>query len=335
MQSYCAMNQHPTHTNPRRQGLSTLEMVLCLPVLLMVMALMINFGTVASWRIRQLSVARHAAWANRSGRTGDRNPRPDYWPPSGTMGSGGAGELLALDDPRVDHAVVRGPLPYDTIVNEDLLDPTRGPRHGWSDLRRDFPMLARMGEYRMHADEFLLDGKWQHRRMGIWSTWARRIPVLYELAQAEAGVVDAYIQAAVAIAYAPFREDLRPLDRDDEFIAYSNRFADSETFPYHGAPDFHPRLNLPCGSYCRSSCRADHGLVAERVEDLVDRIQGNPEEGQDSLAERMAGSFIRLYEAVIRELENDELENDGGPHQAEIAELQDKIDTLRRFQETL
>ncbi len=48
---------HASHHGGRR-GLATLELALSLPVLLMVMALMVNFGNVASWKVRALGVAR-------------------------------------------------------------------------------------------------------------------------------------------------------------------------------------------------------------------------------------------------------------------------------------
>lgn len=67
----------------RRRGLSTLEMVLSLPILLFVMALMINYGTVACWKVRALSVARNAVWSTRWPRTGHSNPRPNIGGPKG------------------------------------------------------------------------------------------------------------------------------------------------------------------------------------------------------------------------------------------------------------
>ncbi|MBN1590259.1 MAG: hypothetical protein JW888_12160, partial [Pirellulales bacterium] len=90
-----------------RRGLSTLELVLSLPLLLFVMALMINFGAAAAWRIRELSVARHAAWSNRHGHrlatdgAGATRKLPCWWPDGATMGAGGAGHLNELDDPRI------------------------------------------------------------------------------------------------------------------------------------------------------------------------------------------------------------------------------------------
>ncbi|MBI2480878.1 MAG: pilus assembly protein [Planctomycetia bacterium] len=53
-------------TSPRRRrGLAPLEFVLWLPVLLFVMALMVNYGTIATWRVRSEIVSQHAAWRTR------------------------------------------------------------------------------------------------------------------------------------------------------------------------------------------------------------------------------------------------------------------------------
>ncbi|MBN1909450.1 MAG: hypothetical protein JW818_06915, partial [Pirellulales bacterium] len=280
-----------------------LELVLALPILLFVMALIVSFGAVAAWKVHVWSVARHSVWASRHPRSG--MARPANWQlPEREKGAHGASPIAALDDPRINLPVVRGPIPGAT-VHDQVLDPTRGAREGWSKLHRDFPLLPSMGPYDLRADIDLLDREWQHREMGLWTTRERRMPVIYELPQASAATVDAYLAAAVAIVYAPFREDLYPLDRDPEFIYYSQRFAGSLTFPYHGAPDFHPRLNVSCGGTCQASCGLDHPGVQREVERTIKRIQGGRENGVriPSLAERMTQAFISLYKAVQRELE--------------------------------
>jgi hypothetical protein len=317
-------------------------MVLCLPLLLMVMALMINYGTVAAWKVREWSVARHAAWASRHPRSGATRPGC-WWPQEATMGAGGAGQIAAMDDPRINLPVVRGPMPFGTTVHDQVLDPTRGPLSGSAGLERDFPLLRTLGPYRINAGEFLLDHEWQHREMGLWTTRDRRIPVIYDLAQADASYTNAYAAAAAAIVYSPFRPNLFPLDRDDEFIYFSQRFANVPTFPYRGAPDFHPVLNLPCSWSCESGCRADHEFVRRQVEDLVDRIRGNKSKDPpvSSLPEQMAGAFRSLYRAVQDQL-NDQINATPPPSpaqvaamQAEIAQLQVKIDILEKFLSTL
>jgi hypothetical protein len=175
-----AMPLHPARfrRRPRRHGLSTLEMVLSLPILLLVMALMVNFGTVASWKLRSLVVARNEAFANRWPHTGF--PRPWYWPSSAGASHGGAADITELDDPRVHHPVIRGPIPLGTTVNEHLLDPSRGMLQGSSDLRRGFPVLQSMGVYTMQSSTELLQSSWNWEEMG-WPElgWMNQHPSLW------------------------------------------------------------------------------------------------------------------------------------------------------------
>jgi len=325
-----------------RRGLATLEMVLCLPILLMVMALMVNFGTLASWKVRGLTVARQAAWGNRSPRTTGNNPRPSCWfPASASTNQGGTADMPNQLDPWSGYPVVRGPL-VGAAVRARLLDPRRGARHGSAGLQRRFPLLARLGSYDLQAQTHLLDNKWQFAGTSMWSNWQRRVPVIYELQQVDPALVLAYTQSVREIIYAPFREDLWPLDRDDEFIYYRNLFGWQR-----GIPDFHPRLPGPCGGRCRAECGLDRDTVQLRVDDLIDRIQGSAERNQDgtrrvsSLPQRMTRAFIRLYQNAIREFQN-RIAADPPPTpgqiaamQAEIRELEAKIDTLTRFLATV
>ena len=63
-----------THHSPRARALAPLEMVLSLPILLFIMAVIINFGTLASWKVRGLSAARHAVWSSRWPRSRSTSP---------------------------------------------------------------------------------------------------------------------------------------------------------------------------------------------------------------------------------------------------------------------
>jgi len=348
-----------TSSGTRRRGLSMLELVLWLPLLLFVMALMINFGTVASWRVRELSVARHAVWASRYPRGLARHPgglaedepgsliKPScWWPDEATMSAGGAGNLAELDDPAFYHPVVRGPLPMGTVVDDELLDPTRGLLRGTAHLSRPFPLLGSLGPYRMDAEELLLDRQWQHREMHadawddqLWTTRTRRMPVIYTLPQADAVYIEDFVSAVIAILYAPFHIDLAPLDRDDEFIYYSRRFAGSGTFPYHGAPDFHPRLRLQNSWPCQSDCDASAEYVKKKVEELIKQIEGDRYSHPriPSLAERMTDAFIGLYKAVQEELQRqiDAGADNAAALEAEITALETNINTLEQFKASL
>jgi hypothetical protein len=317
-------------------------MVLSLPILLVMMALMILFGHAVVWKVQGLAAARHAVWSSRSPRWGLSFPRPQYWLPPALMNRAGDPDARMLDDPRVDLPVARGPtLPYGTTVNRDLLDPSRGMSVGGAALQRPFPFLHVLGDCRFRAYTQMLDNKWQYwdmqwtdaagnRHWGVPSNVWRRIPVIYALAKAPPALSTAYVQAVLAILRAPFRRDLFPLDRDDEFIGYSQRFVWRS-----GAPDFHPRL--------RSFCDLDHAAAQQKVDELIDRIQGkkDPPPRVPSVAEVMTRAWINLYNRVINELQN---QINGVPPpspgqiaamKAEIAQLQKQIDVLNTFLQTL
>jgi hypothetical protein len=306
-----------------RRGLSTLEMVLSLPILLFVTALLINFGTAACWKVRAAVAARHAVWRSRHDRSGQRDPHPAYWPNTAGLGTSGGGAVTVLDDPLVDQPVARGPLPYGCIVNDDLLDPTRGLRLGTADISRRPPLLAKMGPYRFDVRHPLLNDTWQYHAMGIPENRWRRIPFLYALPKAT-GLATAYVQAVLAIYYAPFRPALAPLDRDPEYIAYGMRFGWGG-----GAPDFHPRLASFCG--------LDHEVVDGLVKDLVDRIQGRKNPDVTGVPEHMGQAFKALYQTVINELVRQRDAKPPPPANViaqinqEIAALQKKIDQLDVF----
>jgi len=300
-------------TKPSRHGLSTLEMVLVLPLLLLFMAALINWGTFASWKVRSLNMARHSLWASRWPRSENGNPQPDFWPQTASRGTAAADNAVPLDDPRVDQPVARGPLPA-AVVNRDLLDPTRGPRSASADLSRDFPLLPTLGPYQVHAGTQFLDDLWQYPRTGLAGNLQRRIPVIYALTKASQGLSNAYVRAAMAIMNAPFRPQLAPLDRDDEFLMYSQRFGWGS-----GAPDFHPRLH--------GFCSLERSVAQERVDQLIDRIQGRDDPHQAGVPENMANAFIGLYRRVMNETPP--------PTPQEMAALQAKIDILMRFLESL
>ena len=151
-------------TSKRPRGLAPLEMVLAIPFLLMIMALMVNIGNVACWKVRALTVARHSIWGNLSPRThssgivpydqktGFADPRPDYWPAknanAGPQDLGNSAKVTDREVPRFP--VVRGlsddnpVLPVGNgksiAVNADLLNPSRGMRSGAAEMTHLYPM---------------------------------------------------------------------------------------------------------------------------------------------------------------------------------------------------
>ncbi len=278
---------------------------MALPIFVFLMALMINFGTTACWKIRALSVARHAVWGSRPPRTGNTNPRPDYWPESASVTTGDLEDMPELDDPRVDQPIARGPMPADTVVNEPLLDPARGLRHGTAEITREYPLLSSMGEFTQRARTRLLDDRWQFWQMRwegggyrLLMNRQRRIPMIYMLAKAPSRFVDAYVRAVVTVRRAYYGTALLPLDRDRDHIYYRRLMG-----WVGSAPDFHPRLRRFCGR--------DVENAEVLVEGLIDSIRGKiivDQEGNvhkiPNLEEWMTGSFISFFSGVIRRFEN-------------------------------
>ena len=135
-------------------------------------------------------------------------------------------------------------------------------------LTRDYAYLRKLGTYTKDAQNWLVDDKWQYQRMKnlqtghpLSSNWERRIPAIYTLAEAPASLMNSYIQAAEAIANAPFAAQLQPLDNDPDFLYYQSLFG------WGGSPpDFQPRF--------RQLCTTDRTKTAASVQNLVNRIQG-------------------------------------------------------------
>ncbi len=285
-----------------RRGLAPLELVLSLPIMLLIMALMVNFGTLACWKVRGLSMARLAVWGSRWPRSGDSTPRPAYWPAPGTVGTAGPVNVPQLDDARVDQPVARGPQFMQAQVNTELLDPTRGLRTGSAGLTRQYPMLGKLPQFQLTANTYMLDDRWQYPQMNMGSNTDHRIPILYTLPEAPDKYLNAYVQAYMNIINAPFQPQLQPLDNDPDFLAFQG-----------SAPDFYPRLAL--------FCSADRAAAQQPMQNLINRIQGSKKPQVASVAQVMAQAFIGLYQQMIRVSKNP----------AQIALLQKWISELQQF----
>lgn len=327
-----------------RRGLSTLELVLSLPILLCVMALMVNFGTVASWKVRGLSLARHELWSNREGRVSGAYPPKQYWPqysqnlPTGVSQGSRGWSVTSLDDFRADLPVARGPMvgnppaPGQTFnVERDLLDPARGMSEGSSNVSRSFPLLQRLGRYDLRSATQLLNGRWAFAALGARANRDFRAPLLYTVPQAPDPVYATdYLDAVARIWYAPFQADLWPMDMDDEFLYWRRRFL-LEGRPgwlsWSGAPDFYRAY-----AWLQSFCDLDDAKTW--VTNLTDRIEGN--NGQTNVAERMRQDFYDFFDRVKRELEDQLNANPPPPLDVqnqlkqEIQKLKDEIAQLEQ-----
>jgi len=319
------------------RGLSTLEMVLSAPILLFVMALLFNYGTVATWKVRALSLARHELWSQREGRAGGALPQKQYYPqfwsgfPEGVRTGLGGRSVASLDDDRVDQAVVRGPTVGAFAVDRDLLDPTQTMRSGSSTVSRGFPLLGRLGNYTAHAATAALNGRWGWEATGARANRDLRIPLIYTVPQtgAEFGYATAYVLAVARIWYSSFQADLWPMDKDDEFIYWGRRFAAMGLDGWsRSAPDFYRMfawLDMPCS--------VDETEVRLRVDNLIDRIQGRNDDQADppvhipGIAEQMRRAFRNFFQSVVDELTR-QLQADPPPPNP--GQIQQEIDALNQ-----
>jgi hypothetical protein len=237
-------------------------------------------------------------------------PRPDYWPVTAGTASASIGAIPSLDDPRVDLPVARGPLPGATVLQ--VLDPTQGFRQGTADITRSYPLLSKGGQYSKHAETEFLDNRWQYVEMGMGSNFQPRIPVIYQLAQADPSLVQNYISAAEAVINANQGPGLASLEgRDPDFLQYRG-----------SAPDFEPQL--------QQFCSLDQDQAQTAVQNLIDNIQGKKDPHVASVAENMTRAFIGLYQGVIAQLQQS-----GQSNSPLIPQFQNNIQILNQFLGTL
>lgn len=318
----------------RRVGLAPLEFVLALPLLLFVMALIVNFGWAATWRLRGEFVSRDAVWGARWPR--DTQERPPTWPNDATYAVADDVQLSVLDDPAIDYEVVRGPTLGDVVVNP-VLDPDRsGAKRGVAEIERTYPVLPSLGKYRSREiANGLVEPQWQCAHEG-YQNWFRRSRILYEWPEPDAGLQASYDRAAQTLQ--SFVEGnwatLRVLEEDVDFIRYQGN-----------AFDFHPRPN--------TICETDYDLIRDdAVENfLIDYLDSRNEVqlGRITrLPRTMTQSFLSLYnqrkqylEDLIAQLQmampqTAAIQQQINAAQAEIDnELNPKIAQLEAFQKRL
>jgi hypothetical protein len=279
------------HSRSRsRRGFAPIEFVLWLPVLLSVTALMVVFGTMASWRVRGEIVARDAVWRARWPRSGRFEPRPPerIWPAEADVQLAGDDPFDLLDLPAIHQPVVRGPLPNGFSVN-DTLDPQRGAVQGESEIVREFPLLPKLGPYRSGRIEHPLLG--QERRIAEMGApnIVRRTLILYELPVTEPELPEAFADVVRNMVAMPNFSVLNVLDADEEIRKYTGHYV-----------DFHPRV--------AGMCSLDREQVRDlRVLPLVDHPNsgGQIQLGQISqLPRTMTNYFLSMFRARVAALEN-------------------------------
>lgn len=322
-----------------RAGLAPLELVLSLPLLLLVMALMIIFGTAGAWKVRALANSRQAVWREFTPRRAAGDPRPRGWPLTAEFRAQQAQPSPLPDDPFADFAVVRGPVLVDPHsgaslpVNADTLNVNQGLRDGFARIRRDYPLLEKLPPHQIDftVHHHVLDGtKWRYSEMGIGSNITRRIPFLYpmDLQTIVPDLANAYTAAAMQVHLNPNKPRLTPLEGGDPEIY--------QLIGRH-SPDFQPQI--PLGALPatipalrglplrpRDACSADLQQVHdEYVTRLLERIRGVPR--------AMTDYYISVYQSVIDRLQSADPPPPGAA--TIISDLEAKIEQLQQFRARL
>ena len=307
-----------------RRGLATVEFVLWLPILLFVMALMVNYGTMAAWRIRGEIASHDAGWRTRWPRQGggEPDPAPTTAVVTRTETTVNQAAMSHLDPAVLRMPVVRGPLPNGYQVRP-LLDPLPGAVAGNTHVERQYPLLRKIGSFESGPiNDPLLHGSRTHGEMGFPNYW-RRVRELYALPQTDPNLPEAFRSAVLSVLSIKDYHGLYILDRSEDWIKYRG-----------AAPDYHPRLNR--------HCTLDRSVMWNReVSRIVDVWNSRNVEwdlGEISkLPSRLTSSFHNMYQQVKNEYEN-ELNADPPPPparkqylKAEIADLIVKLAQLEEF----
>jgi hypothetical protein len=308
-----------------RRGLAPLELVLALPLLLFVMALLINAGVSAAWKVRAQGAARDAVWRVLWPRTADK-PHPSGWPLGAALDVEGFDQQM-LDIPALQQKVVRGPQMGNVDVDAELLDPSRGGRVGTASIERPRPLLPPLGDMRYDVDHPLIDDTWTYQQTQLNANVSRRIKVLYDMHESEMEQWGAYHSAVAQVQNALQQTNLLPLTFWLTAWEGGQRHQDPD-FPRFNetSPDFHPRL--------QSFTTLDPEWVHQnRVVHLIAAIADDDQQvGDTSVPRQMASRYIALYEGAIQQLEDqlNALQNADPPAPpAQIAAVQQQLDALR------
>jgi len=326
-------------------GLAPLELVLALPFLMAILAIIINLGIEARWKLDALAVSRQVVWRQRGGRDGAADPPLLGWrPPQATWTViPNPPPTLFPEDPLASHAVTRGPVLRNPQVNTPesqllvdigMLDIVGSMDMGRAVINRGFPIFPRLPGVHLRVDHLLIDSQWRFWEMRSMSdprqtfrtNEDRRASLFYGFTP-PGSLIEAsmkFQKAAEAIFFAPFRRNLDVLDRDDELIAWDG-------LP---APDFHPRWSGPICiqplGQC-TNCTLNRFQVSDEMHDtLIKAIQGPKAGGAGGVPERVTDVFIQLYQ---RQIAWHRLQIP--PNDMEIRRLKELVKTLERLKGSL
>ncbi len=286
--------EHPPTRAAPRSGLAPLELVLALPLLLCLMALIVNFAHAATWKIRSATGARLAMWRHRPLWDADSDPNPvNYWPPGASLSVPEGPRISQVDpvwnQPSIGQGWIKGPVftaggGYLALRDNRVNEMSEGVSKGKASVSLKYPFLPSMGTMTMPAEHTLLDSVWQFHTMGYGWNSDRRARGWWQLENGAewAAQRQVFLMSDQRMTGNPQRELLRPLDRDAELIARGMPF------------DFYARLGPPC----LNDVRQVHDILAAEG-GFHDRIDGDKRQGTPGVSERMARSYLQMYQMEL------------------------------------
>ncbi len=308
-----------------RAGLAPLELVLSLPLLLLVMALIVNFAHAATWKVRTATSARLAIWRHRPMWSADNDPKPvNLWPTSASLGVIGGARIGRVDpiwnQQAIAQAWIKGPV---YVVGEGYLgvrdnrvnEMAEGEYKGAANASLRYPFIPSMGNMSMGARHSLLDSVWQYHTMGYGANWVRRAKGWWQLEDSPdwSSEKQVYLAADSRMTQNSQRDLMTPLDRDEELMrrfgpqSARSDFYSKRQFYSNDPQDVHDRFIVPPGEF-------------------LDTIQGSSSPPTEGVCKRMARSYLQMYQEELAALQA--LPN---PPAARIAQLQQWIQQLSEF----
>lgn len=319
-----------------RSGLAPLELVLCLFFLLVLMSLIINFGTTAPWHLRGSIAARNAVWRTLSIRTGStaNRPNPSNWWAPAQMNLSPARQFTTIPNDMVGPTWSQGDLMQPALRGPVITDPATGKQImlnnlqyleminravvGNATLTKAMPLLPNMRKATINPMQPVLDHFWRFQDMGFGYNNNWRLKGWYRIEADQVGdgnlmqLFMLFQMADMKIQQNPGVPALLTLDRDAEFPPWGLT-----------PPDVHPSLNG-----CDASPQNVQMLVMPPppAQGLIGRIQGPRGGGRGGVPQNLAQAFINLYKQQQAFYQAQQ-----PPNQAEIQRLQQLIDQLNQF----
>ena len=332
-----------------RSGLAPLELVLSLFFLLLMMALIINFGTIASWRVRGNTAARFAVWRTLGAatvvplqsdlRTGGGYPNPSNWQTPATMGlvapglplnANTVGQLWSQQD--LMQPALRGPSIVDPasgniiqMGNQQYLEMVNQAVIGTANLTKQMPLLPKLRKSYIKPLQPVLNSFWRFADMSpqtnYWAMrgnddWRLKQFYLHEPSQSTDGSVqNAYMQYQMddqMIQQNPGIPALLVLDRDPELFAY-----------YKNYQDVYPSVRTNCVASSQDM-QLNYVLGPNGV---IVQIEGRLGHGEKpSVPYRLAELFLEMYNGPLQAAKQQQ-----PPDLQTISQYQPLVDQLTEF----